>query len=232
MLELNDLQVRYGGLAALKGVSLTVSKGSFTALVGANGAGKTTLFKSILGTVPLAGGSIAYEGHDLSGDAPHARARKGIALVPEGRHVFKSMSVAENLEVGTYAGSRETAAEERIFRLFPRLKERLGQLAGTLSGGEQQMVAIGRGLASNPRLLLLDEPSMGLSPALGDEIFEAIGSLHRETGMTIFLVEQRVVEALELCDVAHVLQNGELVISGPAAELMESGRIGGAYVGA
>lgn len=232
MLEIDSVVVRYGGLTALKGVSLTVATGSFTALIGANGAGKSSLFKAILGTVPLASGAISLDRADLASLPPHERALRGIAHVPEGRHVFKNMSVEENLEVGSYAAPhRKPDARDSIYELFPRLKERRKQLAGTLSGGEQQMVAIGRGLAAQPTTLLLDEPSMGLSPVLSDEIFEAVSRLHRQTAMTIVLVEQRVVEALELCDIGHVLQNGELVMSGTPSELMANNRIRSAYVG-
>lgn len=232
VLEIETITVRYGGLTALDGVSLLVAAGSFTALIGANGAGKSTLFRAISGTVQLAKGRVLHEGVDVSWMPSHERARRGIAHVPEGRHVFKTMTVVENLEVGTYsARAPSPSVYEFIYSLFPRLKERRNQLAGVLSGGEQQMLAIGRALASRPSLLLLDEPSMGLSPALGDEIFKAIGNIHRETGVTVLLVEQRVVEALELCDMAYVLQNGRIVKSGQPTSLLGSRDIGQAYVG-
>jgi len=232
VLEIQTITVRYGGLTALDSVSLSAPAGSFTALIGANGAGKSTLFRAISGTVPLAEGRILHESADVTQMPSHERARRGIAHVPEGRHVFKTMTVAENIEVGTYsARASSPSIYEFIYCLFPRLKERRNQLAGVLSGGEQQMLAIGRALASRPSLLLLDEPSIGLSPALGDEIFEAISNMHRETSVTVLLVEQRVVEALELCDMAHVLQNGRIVESGPPTSLLRSKDIGRAYVG-
>ena len=188
MLEIQDLSVSYGGLAALRGVSLTVDEGQFVAIVGPNGAGKTTLFKAISGTVAPVSGSILFEGRDLLAVPPPERAHLGIAHVPEGRQVFASMTVLENLEMGAYStrGRVEWHRNiDRILTLFPVLAERRKQLAGTLSGGEQQMLAIGRGIASAPRLLLLDEPSMGLAPAIADLIFDRVASLHRESGVTL-----------------------------------------------
>jgi branched-chain amino acid transport system ATP-binding protein len=234
VLELSNVSVRYGGLTALSNVSFAVPQSGFVALVGANGAGKSTLFKAICGTVPLASGNIAYEGRDLIKLATHDRARLGISHVPEGRRVFKSMTVVENIEVGSYASpSRRSdqATLKMIFDLFPRLAERRKQLAGTLSGGEQQMVAIARALAGKPRLLLLDEPSMGLAPAIVDEIFSCIRLLHKDTSLAVLLVEQRVGEALELCDTGHVLQSGEIRFSGKPEELASDGRMQHAYVG-
>ncbi|MGD9941662.1 MAG: ABC transporter ATP-binding protein [Burkholderiaceae bacterium] len=233
MLQLDDVTVRYGGLTALDGVSLTLREGAFMALVGANGAGKTTLFKAISGTVALTRGRILHRGCDIAAVEAFERSRRGIAHVPEGRHVFKTLSVAENLAVGAYAGKRAGAVPyEMIYSLFPRLAERRRQMAGMLSGGEQQMVAIARALAGQPSLLLLDEPSMGLAPAIVEEIFICVGKLHKEAGLTVLLVEQRVVEALELCDVAQVLQNGRIVATGTAAELMGDARVRSAYLGA
>jgi branched-chain amino acid transport system ATP-binding protein len=203
MLRIQGLSVAYGGLRALTDVSLTVEEGQFVTVVGPNGAGKTTLFKTISGVVRAAAGSIAFQGHDLLRLPAGRRAHLGIAHVPEGRQVFKTLTVRENLEMGAYpkAGRTQWARTlERIHTLFPILAERATQLAGTLSGGEQQMVAIGRGLACAPRLLMLDEPSMGLAPAVADTIFERVSQIHREDGVTILLVEQRAVEALELCD--------------------------------
>ncbi|MGD9919843.1 MAG: ABC transporter ATP-binding protein [Pseudorhodoplanes sp.] len=232
LLDIESITVRYGGLTALDSVSLSVPAGSFTALIGANGAGKSTLFRAISGTAPLAWGRIVHDGADITQMPSYERARRGIAHVPEGRHVFKSMTVEENIEVGTYSvRSRSVSVYDLIFSLFPRLKERRNQFAGVLSGGEQQMLAIGRALASRPSLLLLDEPSMGLSPVLGDEIFNAIGNIHNETGVTVLLVEQRVVEALELCDMGYVLQNGRIVKAGSPTSLLGSMDIGHAYVG-
>lgn len=234
MLEIKNVTVRYGGLTALDGVSLSVPNSGFVALVGANGAGKSTLFKAICGTVPLAGGSVFYEGQDIAGLPPHERAKRGIGHVPEGRHVFKSMTVQENLEIGFFAAPARKPDHETldlIYRLFPRLAERRQQYAGTLSGGEQQMVAIGRALAGKPRLLLLDEPSMGLAPAITEEIFTRIGTLHQEQNLAVLLVEQRVGEALELCTNGYVLQTGRIVSSGTSSELIEQGLINKAYVG-
>ena len=234
MLEVEGLSVSYGGLRALAEVSLEVREGQYVAIVGPNGAGKTTLFKAISGAVTAPGGAIRYEGRDLLSIPPAARAHLGIAHVPEGRQVFKSMSVMENLEIGAYpeAGQRNWQRNlERIFALFPVLAERSDQLAGTLSGGEQQMLAIGRGIASSPRLLMLDEPSMGLAPTVADLIFERIGELHREDGLTILLVEQRVAEAVESCDFGYVLETGRVVLAGSHETLLADDRIRTVYLG-
>ena len=234
MLEIDGLTVAYGGLAALREVSLAVGEGQFVAIVGPNGAGKTTLFKAISGTVAPRSGAIRYEGRDLLAVPPAGRAHLGIAHVPEGRQVFSSLTVLENLEMGAYpaAGRRvwETSLE-RIFALFPVLAERRRQLAGTLSGGEQQMLAIGRGMASAPRLLLLDEPSMGLAPAVADLIFERIEELHRGDRLTVLLVEQRVAEALQSCDKGYVLETGRIVLEGPRQVLLADDRVRRAYLG-
>ena len=234
MLEIGDLSVSYGGLAALRGVSLAIAEGQFIAIVGPNGAGKTTLFKAISGTVPAGTGTIAFEGRDLLALPPHERAHLGIAHVPEGRQVFASLTVLENLEMGAYSSRGQAEWQrniERIFALFPVLAERRRQLAGTLSGGEQQMVAIGRGIASAPRLLLLDEPSMGLAPAVADLIFDRIAALHREDRVTLILVEQRVAEALESCDYGYVLETGRVVLEGARRTLMADDRVRQAYLG-
>jgi branched-chain amino acid transport system ATP-binding protein len=234
MLEIDGLTVAYGGLRALSGVSLKVEGGRFVAIVGPNGAGKTTLFKAISGTVTPVSGRILYDGTDLLRVPPWQRPHLGIAHVPEGRQVFASLSVIDNLEMGAYsAGGRADWARnlERIFLLFPVLAERRQQLAGTLSGGEQQMLAIGRGIASSPRLLLLDEPSMGLAPAVADLIFERIARLNREDGITLLLVEQRVAEALESCDHGYVLETGRVVLEGPHDRLIADDRIRRAYLG-
>jgi branched-chain amino acid transport system ATP-binding protein len=233
VLEVDGLSVTYGGLQALTGVSLTVGDGQFVAIVGPNGAGKTTLFKAISGTVPAAGGAIRYDGRDLLAVPPAARAHLGIAHVPEGRQPFASMTVLENLEMGAYAAGRRQTRQpfERIFVLFPVLFERRDQIAGTLSGGEQQMLAIGRGIASMPRLLMLDEPSMGLAPAVADAIFERITELHRQDGLTILLVEQRVAEAVQSCDFGYVLETGRVVLEGSSAALLKDDRIRTVYLG-
>jgi branched-chain amino acid transport system ATP-binding protein len=233
VLAVESLTVAYGGLTALAGVSLAVRAGQFVSIVGPNGAGKTTLFKAISGTVRPSGGSIRFEDQDLLAVAPSQRAHFGIAHVPEGRQVFASMSVLENLEMGAYphAGRQAwTHNLERIFALFPVLAERRGQAAGTLSGGEQQMLAIGRGIASSPRLLMLDEPSMGLAPVVADLIFERIGELHRD-GLTILLVEQRVAEAVQSCDFGYVLETGRVVLEGTHETLLADDRIRSFYLG-
>jgi branched-chain amino acid transport system ATP-binding protein len=234
VLKIRSLDVAYGGLHALSGVSLDVAQGEFVAVVGPNGAGKSTLFKTISGTVAPAGGEIAYKGMNLLAVPPGERAHHGIAHVPEGRQVFASMTVMENLEMGAYTRNGRTRWREllpMILALFPVLQERREQLAGTLSGGEQQMLAIGRGLASAPELLMLDEPSMGLAPTVVDAIFERIHQIHREHGITILLVEQRVAEALESCDRGYVLETGRVVMQGTHTELMADARVKRAYLG-
>jgi branched-chain amino acid transport system ATP-binding protein len=232
VLEVKGLSVNYGGLLALGGVSLTVGEGQFVAIVGPNGAGKTTLFKAISGTVAAAAGSIRYDGCDLLAVPPARRPHLGIAHVPEGRQPFAAMTVQENLEMGAYAApAGKPSPMERIFALFPVLAERRHQLAGTLSGGEQQMLAIGRGIASSPRLLMLDEPSMGLAPAVADAIFERVAALHREDGLTILLVEQRVAEAVQSCDFGYVLEGGRIVLCGSSAALLADDRIRTVYLG-
>ena len=234
MLKLEGVSAAYGTIRALREVSIEVKAGQFVAIVGPNGAGKTTLFKTISGQVVPDAGRILFEGQDLLKLPARDRAHLGIAHVPEGRQVFSNLTVLENLEMGaTPAKGRAdwTRNLERCFSLFPVLAERRSQLAGTLSGGEQQMLAIGRGLASSPRLLLLDEPSMGLAPIIVDLIFERIQDLHRDNQLTIVLVEQRVVEALEPCDWAYVLDVGRCVASGPPDQIMTDARIRQAYLG-
>ena len=234
MLRIDGLNVAYGGLKALVDVSLEVEAGKFVAIVGPNGAGKTTLFKTVSGTVQPTAGRITFDGRDLLAVPPPERAHLGIAHVPEGRQVFRSLSVIENLEMGAVPerGRAEWPRNlEQIFALFPVLKERRDQPAGTLSGGEQQMLAIGRGLASSPRLLLLDEPSMGLAPMLADLIFGRIEEIHRQTGLTVLLVEQRVAEALSACNYGYVLESGRLVIEGTHDALLADERVKRAYLG-
>jgi branched-chain amino acid transport system ATP-binding protein len=234
VLQVESLTVAYGGLHALTDVSLSVAEGQFVAIVGPNGAGKTTLFKTISGTVAPISGRIVYQGQDLLAVPPAHRPHLGIAHVPEGRQVFASLTVLENLEMGAYLPAGRAAwrrSLERIFTLFPVLADRRQQLAGTLSGGEQQMVAIGRGLASNPKLLLLDEPSMGLAPTVADMIFERIEEIHREDRVTTLLVEQRVVEALETCDLGYVLETGRVVLQGPRDTLLADDAVRKAYLG-
>jgi branched-chain amino acid transport system ATP-binding protein len=233
MLEVANLSVSYGGLHALTNVSLSVSEGQFVTVVGPNGAGKSTLFKAISGVVRPTGGTIMFQGRDLLSLSAAQRAHLGIAHVPEGRQVFKILTVRENLEMGAYpqAGRANWARSlDRIHTLFPILAERASQLAGTLSGGEQQMLAIGRGLASMPRMLMLDEPSMGLAPAITDTIFERISQIHTD-GVTVLLVEQRVAEALELSDHGYVLETGHVVLDGPYEALMADDRVRRSYLG-
>jgi branched-chain amino acid transport system ATP-binding protein len=233
VLTIRSLNVAYGGLHALSDVSLQVERGQFVAVVGPNGAGKTTLFKTISGVVTPVSGEIRYKDQNLLSVPPAERAQLGIAHVPEGRQVFASMTVMENLEMGAYTrNGRARWAEslEMILALFPVLGERRSQLAGTLSGGEQQMLAIGRGLASAPELLMLDEPSMGLAPAVIDAIFDRVHQIHKR-GLTILLVEQRVAEALESCDRGYVLETGRVVLEGAHDTLVSNARVKRAYLG-
>ena len=233
LLAIEGLSVNYGGLAALRGVSVAVEEGQFVAIVGPNGAGKTTLFKAISGVVPAAAGAITYEGRDLLSIPAHQRMHLGIAHVPEGRQVFAAMTVLENLEMGAYAGRGRLVWRrnlDRTFALFPVLAEGRSQLAGTLSGGEQQMLAIGRGIASSPQLLLLDEPSMGLAPVLVDLIFHTIQQI-RDQGVTVLLVEQNALAALEIADYAYVLESGNLTLQGPADHLLQDDSVTRAYLG-
>ena len=234
LLEIKNLTVAYGGLRALTDVTLSVNEGQFVTVVGPNGAGKSTLFKTISGVVPPVSGGISFAGQDLLRCSAAQRAHLGIAHVPEGRQVFKTLTVRENLEMGAYtkAGQAQWARTlDRIHTLFPLLAERALQMAGTLSGGEQQMVAIGRGLASAPRLLMLDEPSMGLAPTVADTIFERVSQIHKEDGLTILLVEQRAVEALELSDHGYVLETGQIVLDGPYETLLNDDRVRRSYLG-
>jgi branched-chain amino acid transport system ATP-binding protein len=234
MLEIDGLRAGYGGVPILNGVALRVREGEFAAIVGPNGAGKTTLFKTISGIVQPTAGSIRFEGRDLLAVAPPLRPHLGIAHVPEGRQVFASLTVRENLEMGAYTEAGRRAWKEnleKINTLFPVLAERASHPAGALSGGQQQMLAIARGLASSPRLLMLDEPSMGLAPAAADEIFECIVSIHAQTGLTVLLVEQRVVEALHYADHAYVLETGRVVLAGTRDELERDDRVRRAYLG-
>jgi branched-chain amino acid transport system ATP-binding protein len=232
-LELSDLRVSYGGIAAVKGISLHVGRGEIVALIGANGAGKTSVLKAIVGLVPLAGGSVRLFGRDLGGVPTHRRVALGATLVPEGRAIFAGLTVKENLELGAFLKREKKAREQRLARvieLFPRLGERLVQSAGTLSGGEQQMLAIGRALMGEPRLLLLDEPSLGLAPKLVAQIFDSIRQIAK-TGITILLVEQNTRLALETAARAHVLSTGEIVLSGASADLKADERVRAAYFG-
>jgi branched-chain amino acid transport system ATP-binding protein len=234
MLRIERLSAGYSARPVLSGVSINVDAGQFVAIVGPNGAGKTTLFKTISGIVQPSAGAITFEGHDLLSIAPARRPHLGIAHVPEGRQVFPSLTVMENLEMGavTDAGRREWKDNiARIFEWLPVLAERRTQFAGTLSGGQQQMLAIGRGLASSPKLLMLDEPSMGLAPATADLIFDRLIEIRRQTKLTILLVEQRVAEALESADHGYVLEAGRVALEGDNRTLRADDRVRRAYLG-
>ena len=234
MLEIKDLNVFYGAIHALKGISLTVADGELVSLIGANGAGKTTTLHAISGLLPVASGSILLDGTDLQKVPANTIIGLGMAHVPEGRHVFARMTVEENLRMGAYIlRDQKQIAEnlERVYGHFPRLKERRRQLAGTLSGGEQQMLATGRALMTDPKIVLMDEPSMGLSPLLVKEIFSIIQELHK-SGITILLVEQNAKMALAVRDRAYVLETGTISMEGPAAELAADDRVRKAYLGA
>ncbi|MBR5971008.1 MAG: ABC transporter ATP-binding protein [Lachnospiraceae bacterium] len=233
ILEVNDLTVYYGVIRALKGISFHVEEGEIVALIGANGAGKTTTLHTVSGLIPMTSGSISFDGKDLTKVQGHRLAGLGMAHVPEGRRVFSDMTVLQNLKLGAY--SRKNKAEtaetlEMVYTRFPRLKERRNQVAGTLSGGEQQMLAIGRALMSRPRLVLMDEPSMGLSPIFVNEIFDIIGTMKAD-GVTVLLVEQNAKKALSVADRAYILETGSIALSGDAKELMDNEQIRKAYLG-
>jgi branched-chain amino acid transport system ATP-binding protein len=231
MLRLENVSASYRGLRALQGVSLEVARGEIVAVVGANGAGKSTLLKSIAGLVAT-DGSIEFEGQSLRRVAAHRITRMGVSMVPEGRRLFPRLSVEDNLRLGAYArrGADRFKPLELVFSLFPRLRERLAQRAETLSGGEQQMLAIGRALMTQPRFLMLDEPSQGIMPRLVDDILAAVERI-RDLGVTVLLVEQRLVEALAIADRAYVLQTGRIVMVGPAAAILADGAVRKAYLG-
>lgn len=233
VLEVNDIDVYYGELQALWGVSLHIDEGELISLVGSNGAGKTTTLRAISGILTPRRGKILFEGKDITGWPPHRIAQEGLAHIPEGRQLFPRLTVLENLKMGAYTPkAREHFDEtlEFIFTLFPRLKERRGQIAGTLSGGERQMLAIARGLMLRPKLLMLDEPSLGLAPKLVQRVMDTLRRLHEE-GLTILLVEQNVRYALELADRGYVLETGRVVMEGEGKELLEDPRIKKAYLG-
>ena len=232
MLTMQDVAASYRGLKALQGISLEVGRGEIVAVVGANGAGKSTLLKAIAGQVATEG-TILFDGERLAGVAPHMITRRGVGLVPEGRKLFPRLSVEDNLRLGAYAKRGDPnrfAPLDLVFQLFPRLAERLAQRAETLSGGEQQMLAIGRALMTQPRLLMLDEPSQGIMPKLVDDILAAVSRI-RDLGVTVLLVEQRLVEALEIADRAYVLQTGRIVMQGPAKDIAADGAVRRAYLG-
>lgn len=233
MLEIRDLEVNYGMIAAIKGVSFDVNEGEVIALIGANGAGKTTILHTITGLLKAKAGSIMFEGHELTKTPAHKIVELGMAHVPEGRRIFSHLTVLENLKLGAYTRKDKggVAADLRkVYDRFPRLAERKKQIAGTLSGGEQQMLAMGRAMMCHPKLLMLDEPSMGLSPLLVDEVFHIIRDF-RDSGTTILLVEQNASKALTVCDRAYVLENGSIVLSGTGEELLASEDVKKAYLG-
>lgn len=233
LLEVKDLQVFYGVIQAIKGISFEVNQGEIVTLIGANGAGKTTTMQSIMGLIKPRGGSVVYDGKEITGMPTHKIVGMGMTQVPEGRRVFSELTVYENLLMGAYTEkdrSRIKEDIEEIYTIFPRLGERKSQVAGTLSGGEQQMLAMGRAIMSHPKLLMLDEPSMGLSPALVDQVFEIIKHFHK-TGTTILLVEQNANKSLAISDRAYVLENGRITVTGTGSELMASEEIRKAYLG-
>ncbi|MBS7359061.1 MAG: ABC transporter ATP-binding protein [Oscillospiraceae bacterium] len=233
LLEVKELQVHYGVIKALDGISFEVNKGEIVTLIGANGAGKTTTMQSVNGLIPITSGTVFYNGQDITNMPCHKIVNLGIAQVPEGRRVFQELSVYDNLVMGAYSQKDKSKMKqniEEIYECFPRLEERKGQMAGTLSGGEQQMLAMGRAMMSNPELLMLDEPSMGLSPLLVDQVFDIIKTFHQR-GTTVLLVEQNAGKSLAISDRAYVLENGKIALSGTGAELMQSEEVKKAYLG-
>ena len=233
LLELKDLQVAYGGIQAVKGIDLHVDQGELVCLIGANGAGKTTTLKGITGLQPVKSGKIHYAGEDITGKPAFQLVRKGLSMVPEGRGVFGALTIEENLAMGAYARDDRAAIKddiERVFALFPRLKERRKQTAGTLSGGEQQMLAMGRAIMSRPKLLLLDEPSMGLAPLMVQKVFETVVAISRE-GVTILLIEQNAKLALEVSSRGYVMESGEITLQGQAKQLLSDPKVRAAYLG-
>ena len=233
LLKVNGLKVSYGGIQAVKGIDLEVNEGELVTLIGSNGAGKTTTMKAITATLDLSGGDIEYLGRSIRGQGPWDLVRQGLAMVPEGRGVFARMTIMENLQMGAYV-RRDTAAiasdAERVFSIFPRLQERRDQLAGTMSGGEQQMLAMGRALMSRPRVLLMDEPSMGLAPIMVDKIFEVVREVYAQ-GVTILLVEQNASRALGVANRAYVMESGLITMGGDAKQLLQDPKVRAAYLG-
>jgi len=232
MLKVSGLKVAYGGIQAVKGVSLEVRSGELVSLIGANGAGKTTTLKAITGVQPPGGGDIEYMGRSIKGRGPWELVAQGLVMVPEGRGTFTRMTITENLQMGAFTRrDKEIDSDlERVFGIFPRLKERRQQLAGTMSGGEQQMLAMGRALMARPKVLLLDEPSMGLSPIMVDKIFEVVEEIHR-LGTTVLLVEQNASRALQLATRGYVMESGEVTMSGEAKALLNDPKVRAAYLG-
>ena len=233
LLKVTDLKVSYGGIQAVKGVNFEVHEGELVSLIGSNGAGKTTTMKAITGTLPINAGDIEYLGKSIKGQGPWDLVRQGLAMVPEGRGVFARMTIVENLQMGAYIRNDKAgiaADMEKMFTIFPRLRERKDQLAGTMSGGEQQMLAMGRALMSRPKVLLLDEPSMGLSPILVDKIFEVVRDVYAQ-GVTVLLVEQNASRALAIANRGYVMESGIVTMSGEASKLLVDPRVRAAYLG-
>ena len=232
LLEVNDLKVAYGGIQAVKGVTFAVRAGELVCLIGANGAGKTTTLKAITGVQPVGAGEIRFKGRSIKGQGPWELVKQGLVMVPEGRGVFARMTITENLQMGAFTREdNEIEADiDKVFGIFPRLKERRHQLAGTMSGGEQQMLAMGRGLMARPKVLLLDEPSMGLSPIMVDKIFEVIEAIHKQ-GTTVLLVEQNASRALSIANRGYVMESGEVTMDGPADMLLNDPKVRAAYLG-
>jgi branched-chain amino acid transport system ATP-binding protein len=233
LLSLARLAVSYGGIQAVKGIDLVVGRGELVCLIGANGAGKTTTLKGVTGLQPVSGGTVRYDGEDVTGARAFELVRKGLAMVPEGRGVFGALTIEENLAMGAYVRTDRAAIRadvERVFTLFPRLKERRRQTAGTLSGGEQQMLAMGRAMMSRPRMLLLDEPSMGLAPLMVQKVFETVLAVSGE-GVTILLIEQNAKLALEVSHRGYVMESGEITLAGEAKSLLHDPKVRAAYLG-
>jgi len=232
MLKVSGLKVAYGGIQAVKGVSFEVREGELVSLIGANGAGKTTTLKAITGTQPAASGEIEYLGKPIKGQGPWDLVRQGLVMVPEGRGTFTRMTITENLQMGAFVREdKQVEADiDKVFAIFPRLKERRHQLAGTMSGGEQQMLAMGRALMARPKVLLLDEPSMGLSPIMVDKIFEVVDDIHKR-GTTVLLVEQNASRALQLASRGYVMDSGEVTMGGDAKQLLNDPKVRAAYLG-
>ncbi len=233
LLKVGGLKVAYGGIQAVKGVSFEVNQGELVSLIGANGAGKTTTLKAITGLQPVAAGSVEYLGNSIKGQGPWDLVKQGLVMVPEGRGTFTRMTITENLQMGAFIRSDNAQIQadiEKVFAIFPRLKERRAQLAGTMSGGEQQMLAMGRALMAQPKVLLLDEPSMGLSPIMVDKIFEVVNDIHQR-GVTVLLVEQNASRALQLASRGYVMDSGEVTMGGDAKQLLNDPKVRAAYLG-
>ncbi len=233
MLKISNLKVAYGGIQAVKGVTFEVYEGELVSLIGANGAGKTTTLKAVTGTQPALSGEIEYMGQSINGRGPWDLVKQGLVMVPEGRGTFTRMTITENLQMGAFIRNDNAQIEadiDKVFAIFPRLKERRNQLAGTMSGGEQQMLAMGRALMAQPKVLLLDEPSMGLSPIMVDKIFEVVNDIHQR-GTTVLLVEQNASRALQLASRGYVMDSGEVTMSGDAKQLLNDPKVRAAYLG-